>query len=205
MITFSGVRIEPSSRFPQYNGTPTLVDIALGLGRMPRFAGQTRRWWTGIHHALVCCKLAHNDLKPSRDMFLCLMHDAHEIVTCDLPFAWKPQEMSEWQEELDERIFKFFGVWPISPEQAAYVKKIDTRALRAEAMVIGPPTIMCHLGDAMPADIRVVEQIAAQYPEPNDTNGIDSPAAREFYATVANLIGDSVVERNDDHRWKKSK
>lgn len=199
MITFCGVRIEPSNKFNgQYNGTPTLVDIVLGLGRMPRYAGQTRRWWTGLHHSLVCCAIAHHDLKPSREMFLCLMHDAHECVTGDVPAFFKPVEMSVWQDEIDERIYKGLGIWPITPQQAAYVKYVDTRALRAEAAIIGPPTIMCHLADPLPQDAQIVEQVLAAYPSPLDTDGPDSSAARAFLASVANLIGGAVIERHDD-------
>lgn len=202
MICFSGVRIEPSSKFPQFNGVPGLTDIALGLGRMPRFAGQTRRWWTGLHHSLVCCAigeaLAPAGRSSDRLALLCLLHDAHEAITGDVPAFFKSKELSAWQEEIDERLFKAFGLWPISLEEHEFIKKVDNIALRAEANVLGPPNIMCHLLPPTDGEEDVVQEVLNQFPTPECTDGIDSPAAREFYELFAGLIGESVHNRRDD-------
>lgn len=200
MICFSGVRIEPSSKFPQFNGVPGLTDIALGLGRMPRFAGQTRRWWTGLHHSLVCQRIAMEGpctgLRESRMALLCLLHDAHEAVTSDVPAFFKSKELSEWQAEIDERLFKAFGIWPIAPAEHEYIKWVDDQALRAEAALVGPPNVMCHLLPAVDFEY-VVEEVMEEFSTPEHTNGIDSPAAREFYKIFAELIGESVHVRYD--------
>jgi len=199
MICFSGVRIEPSSKFPQFNGVPGLTDIALGLGRMPRFAGQTRTWWTGLHHSLVCEHIASclADSSNHRLRLLCLLHDAHEAVTSDVPAFFKSKELSNWQEEIDERFFKAFGLWPISDEEHAFIKKVDNLALRIEAELFGPPNIMCHLVESE-GFTWIARDIQFEFPKPDDTNGLMSPAAQRFYELFAQLIGRSVHNRRDD-------
>lgn len=203
MITHSGARIEPSSKFGgKYKGVPTLTDIALGLGRAPRFAGQTRTWWSGLLHSFVCYEIARACFRKGdedkRVMLLCLLHDAHEAVTGDVPAFFKTREMSDYQAEIDERLFTALGLWPITAIEHVFIKKVDDAALRAEAAVLGPPAIMSHIGDPEESHKRIVLQIHNEFPNPSDTDGIDCKAARWFYALYAHCIGEAVWSRAND-------
>ena len=199
MILYSGGRCEPSTKFGgQFVATPTLVDIALGLGRTPRFGGQSRRWWSGLHHALVCRAIADRMGLSERVQLLALLHDAHEAVTGDVPAFFKPKVLSAFQEEIDERLYKGMGLWPITEPEHLAIKVVDDRALKAEAYVVGPPNIMSHLGEPEPQDIEVVDDAVKQLPSPLDTDGVNSKAAEMFYTNYARLIGDAVVSRRDD-------
>jgi hypothetical protein len=199
VITFSGVRIEPSTKFGgKYDGVPTLVDIAVGLGRMPRFAGQTRRWWSGILHSFVTHEICRLEGGTSRDQLLCLLHDAHEAVTGDIPAFFKTKDMSVFQAEIDERLYTAYGLWPISEVEHDIVKACDDAALRAEAAVLGPANIMSHLSDPAQAHVQIVQEICMRFPNASDTDGIDCKASQWFYNLFARHIGGAVHNRNDD-------
>lgn len=198
MICFSGARIEPKERFPEFQGVPGITDIALGLGRTPRFGGQTRRWWCGIHHALVCADIAIMLQYSERLQFLCLTHDAHEALTGDTPAFFKPPKLAKWQKEIDKRLFSEWGVWPISKAEHEAVKLVDDIALRAEASVVGPPGIMAHFREPQPNAVDAVCNWLGKLPTANDTDGLESEGAKMFYTRYADLIGAAVHRRRDD-------
>lgn len=199
MVTFSGIRIEPSSfEDGAYCNTPTLVDLALSLGQTPRFAGMTRRWWPVLLHLFVCQRMAQSDADTDRMEMLLLFHDAHEAITGDVAAFWKPKQLSEWQGELDERIFGAFGLWPISKTEAKLIKQIDDRALRAEALVVGPPAISRYIAPPTSEDdVAIVYDVLAQFPHPDDTIGLESTAAQHFYALVSALGNGAALKPSD--------
>lgn len=182
MMTFSGAMCVPGS------GVPSLSDIALGLGRMPRFGGQTTRAWSVLLHSLVCSEIALETNMSERVQLYALMHDAHEAVTADVPTPWKPDTLGMWQSNLDVRLYDSLGIGQPTPTEKSFVTYIDAWALRAEATAYGPPTIMQHLPEASPDDVAIVERIGDLFPLPQDTDGARSPGALEFYAVFARLL-----------------
>ena len=59
MVTASGIRIEPTSKFGEaYHRAPGITDMAQGQYRMCRYGGHTRQWWSVLQHALVCYDVA---------------------------------------------------------------------------------------------------------------------------------------------------
>lgn len=139
MLTRSGRLVLPGN-----DQAPTLRDIARGLGRMPRFAGQTRGWWSVLHHVvlvdcLVSLRAAKEGERPSpRFRLLALLHDAHEAITGDVPTPWKRAVTRADQRMLDHRIFQALGVpYPLLTEQAL-LKEFDREALILEANDLGP-------------------------------------------------------------------
>ena len=148
--TFSGRSVKPRPD----TQPPSLIDIAVGLSRQPRFAGQGRRWFSVLDHTLFCDELAkRNDSVPllgsddeearRRWRLAMLLHDAHEAITADVPTTFKNDALRLAQVDLDVVIanayypggFAHFGSQAVTEA----VKWIDRRALVAEAMVIGPP------------------------------------------------------------------
>lgn len=56
-----------------------LEDVALGLSRMPRFAGQTKIPFSVAQHSLLVAELC------PRHRMKALLHDAQEYLLCDIP------------------------------------------------------------------------------------------------------------------------
>ena len=156
-----------SGAIVQYGVPPTLQDIALSTSRMPRFAGHTRQWWTVLdHHLFVYAMMARDGMPPSV-LLAGLLHDAHEALTGDVPTAMKPEELRRTQRQLDDTLIvpAHYGwqlMWDIA---TARVKEYDSRALHAEAVVIGPPA----LEKLLPGSYTTVMGVPGQ-PDPRDVH-----------------------------------
>jgi hypothetical protein len=137
MLTHSGRLVTPGSDIP------SLSDMALGLLRTSRFSGQTRRWWSVLHHTLWLRDYVHS---KGRDRELeqgILLHDAHEALTGDISTHFKTDDMRRLQEQLDRRILAqwFPGGYSRYLSYREQVKHWDRVALLSEAAVVGPPAL----------------------------------------------------------------
>lgn len=178
MMTLSGTYIGRDE------GAPTIDDIARGLSRMPRFAGQTTFLWTVADHSIVCMRLAkklireglmvgHSDRSYAPFPLHVLLHDGHEALTGDIPTTFKTDDMRKLQKRLDVRIYCGLGLpMPTSCERAA-IKTIDRDMLLAEAFVCTPQATYSRIvveNRVSPsrAVIRIVEEYIAQDQDPQD-------------------------------------
>lgn len=141
MITYTGREVFPSWTNQGDVSTdvgPSVEDIAVGLGRQSRFAGQTREFYTVICHSLVTAEVA-DKFYPGNDALrrYMLLHDAHEAIIGDVPTTWKRPSTKEDEADLDRRIAEDLGVEKLSEEDFALFKMIDYAALAAEAHALG--------------------------------------------------------------------
>lgn len=169
-FTFTGRHVTPAGA-----ETPSLTDIAVGLSRQPRFAGQGRRWFSVLDHSLFCDELARS-LPDSEIPYLrgpfpegsraqlrlaALLHDAHEAITADVPTTWKNGAFKLQQGCLDVRIMEAYFPGGIGAyhETQDVVKRIDRRALVAEARVVGPPVSADRILDAFGITETVLDDV----------------------------------------------
>lgn len=188
MLTQSGILILPGGA-----EAPALQDIAVGLGRAPRFAGQTRQWWSVLHHSFVVELLVRESFDPdgltaiARPARLAaLLHDAHECITADIPTTWKHVGMKELQKELDQRIAARYGVDFSSP--SALIRACDQTALLAEGQIVGPPGFNALEGPASSRGLYAVEYVRTLYPSLADTIDPSGRAVTAFTSLVRQLI-----------------
>ena len=132
-LTYTGRRVRPESR-----DYPSLLDIAVSLSRQPRFAGHCRRWWSVLDHTLFGDELLLADFVPRDRRRMWLLHDAHEAITGDVPTDFKTADLRALQDRLDARIYPAFG-FVAEHHLPELIKRLDSRCLRAEAAVVGPP------------------------------------------------------------------
>lgn len=141
MITYTGRSVWP--HWSEHYGAigPSLADIAVGLGRQSRFAGQTREFYTVLCHTLVCEQLAGDVAERLvlpvgllRDALL--LHDAHEAVLGDTPTTWKGESTRVAEVELDTLIRAEHGS-EFSSAIDEGVKLADAACLAAEAHALG--------------------------------------------------------------------
>lgn len=135
MITYSKRRVFPteynSFEFPPV--APSLDDIAVGLSRINRFAGQTKHLYSVLQHSFVVSELVSDAARV-----YALLHDAPECVVSDVPTTWKTDAAREYEFELMRRIcLEHNLVWPAPEELWDEVKHIDGVVLAAEAHVLG--------------------------------------------------------------------
>lgn len=151
--TFTGRRVTPSY------GEPAILDVAVGLSRMTRFAGQGKQFFSVLAHMMWMDdmyqdrigKLAH----PAMRLAI-LLHDAGEAVSADIPSPHKSSEQRGYQKLLDERIYnRYFAIWGgwkgYQEAFAEGVKSLDYTALLTEFWEVGP-AIECYLDKPDPRD-----------------------------------------------------
>lgn len=81
MITFSGQHIQRIDQTE--HGTPTPIDIAVHAGRICRFGGAV--WAPLLAHLMFVGLLAYKRSGKIENFIWGLLHDAHEVVTSDVP------------------------------------------------------------------------------------------------------------------------
>lgn len=143
-LTYTGRLVRPGGL-----EHPSLIDIAVGTSRQPRFAAQGSRWFSVLDHMLFCDQLARRAGESNFVRIALLLHDAHECITADVPTDVKTESFRDQQKVLDVVIHDAF--FPrgrsnyVSQLYDSDVRRYDRRALCAEAQVVGPPAEMSRI------------------------------------------------------------
>lgn len=133
MITYTGKQVFPRHSEYYTGEAPTIIDIAVGLGRQSRFAGQTAIFYTVLCHSLVCAKLVEQEYKIHA-----LLHDAAEAIVSDVPSTWKYQATVDDEHQILELVYADLGLeWPPSDKVRTIVKAADSACLAAESHALG--------------------------------------------------------------------
>lgn len=140
------------------DGAPTLMDIAVSLGREGRYAGAGMRWWPVILHTFVVCDLLPKELKLHG-----LLHDSPESITGDVPKPVKTPEIEEMENTLLASIYRNFGLVLPTAEQHVAIKKADTLALCGEVYTVGTQALQNEY-QRSPAAERLVMKYLSEYP-----------------------------------------
>lgn len=148
MLTQSGRLVLPGN-----NESPSLEDIAQGLGRIIRWGGQTEEIYSVLAHTLTVCVLLEEDEKVHG-----LLHDAPEACVSDVVRPWKTKAAEENEADLLRRIYAAYGIPEMTEKQKAAVKLADNRALVAEAHVLRHvDTELLERQIGFPADSEAME------------------------------------------------
>jgi len=131
MITASNRTIFPPSSEYHTGEAPTLSDIARGLGRICRFAGQCD-YYTVLAHTLVGAKIT-----PAEQRVHFLLHDAAESVIGDVVSTWKNALTKNDEAHILRLIYEDLGIDGPNDVDQQIVKEIDLACLAAEAHVLG--------------------------------------------------------------------
>lgn len=103
-----------------------IEDIAHGLSRVPRWAGQTDEFYSVAEHSIEASRRVH-----PRHALAALMHDACEFILGDVPRPLKIllPDYKRLENNMMEVISLKFGFqFPFDPE----IKQADTELLRIE-------------------------------------------------------------------------
>lgn len=145
--TYTGRLLTPTNF-----GVPSPLDIAIQLGRIPRFVGATRIWpWTVLHHVMAAYLVVESnpglfcvDIGPLSLMVL--LHEADEVATGDIPTTWKTDDMRERQHHLREFVNQVYAPHVPVASYDHVVKRIDWAMMAAEMEILGPPQVEEHSG-----------------------------------------------------------
>lgn len=108
-------------------------DIALALGRVCRFSGQTRGFYSVAEHCVEASLLV-----PPAHALWALLHDASEAYICDIPRPIKRFLPGYYDAErrLQRVVYSAFGLE--GPEPPC-VKMVDNRLVVTEYICLMPP------------------------------------------------------------------
>ena len=125
-----------------------LDDICHHLSLICRFGGAIDRFYSVLDHSLFCddiwcsTKIDENvrDYDLLRMRVLLLLHDAHEAYTGDVirPLKALIPGIDVIQANLDDCIFRSFGIKPPSDSERKQIREIDDIALVSEARLYMP-------------------------------------------------------------------
>src|SRR4051812_40894049 len=103
------------SVWPANDGVPSLISCGVGLGRIMRFAGQTKKCYPVLAHIQVCAEL----IEPQYAIHA-LLHDMPEVCCSDVPTPWKTPGAKKNEKKLLRRFYKAYGLkMPDTAAQAA--------------------------------------------------------------------------------------
>lgn len=109
-------------------------DIAIGLARIPRFAGHTNRFYSVAEHSMWCMTECLLQYPGKEDLaFKVFLHDAHEYLLCDIPGPLKEllPGYNDIAQKLQNAIHARFGVRLTNSDEEV-IKTIDRQALEWE-------------------------------------------------------------------------
>jgi hypothetical protein len=133
-------------KFPHFRGqrvnlldpdpsTIKIVDISTGLSNCCRFVGQLAHFYSVAQHSVVVSRIVHPRLA-----LYGLLHDATEAYMHDLGPAVKNLVGSLYrpiEDQLQDAIFRAYGLPPLSAEDKAHLKWADRQANAAEIRHFG--------------------------------------------------------------------
>jgi len=131
MITYQGERVAPDG-----DGAPNLYTLGVSLGRVARFCGHTKHFYTVLGHSLTVAAIL-----PAEYGIYGLMHDTPEACVADVPTPWKSQVARNREHRLLKRIYAKHlpDLWPIPDDAEEHVDLADRLALVAEAHTLEHP------------------------------------------------------------------
>jgi hypothetical protein len=158
------------------NGAPSIEDAASALGKLCRYAGHCKDFYSVLIHSFVVDDLTEGDAK-----LYALIHDTTESVINDIPKPFKIAAIEELEARMYTRIRRD---WDISfPEKhvLASVHAADYEALLGEIWTIGPPLLrqLKQFKKRSRRAERLVKYYIKKYPA-SDTVKSTGRAVKEF-------------------------
>ena len=137
MITYGGEHVTLQS------GSPSIHTIGAGLGRIVRFCGHTKHFYTVLCHSLAVADI----MRPEIAVYG-LMHDAQECLVSDVPTPFKTQNARNREAVLLRNIYIANGLpWPIPDAIQEEIDEADHKALIAEAHILKHPGAEAQWGE----------------------------------------------------------
>lgn len=129
----------------------TVRDVAVGLSRIPRWAGATLVPWTVLQHSLAVYRRATYLGAPIEARLYALWHDAEEMATGDIPAPFKTREQKVLQEQLLRWVYEKALHRPFPPDSVCeFVKALDDEARVVEVHTLCHPRVRFDFPDVSP-------------------------------------------------------
>ena len=136
MFTYSGQSVDVCE------GSPTITDIAVALGRIPRLCAAASVWWSYLHQAAAMMEIALWESEGYTENLVAvatqaLVRQAHVAVS----LLWLPAK--GYEEEIQQRIHEHLHLdYPtIEGSMRELLDRASARTLRAEVKEFAPQSM----------------------------------------------------------------
>lgn len=171
--------ITSSGRIGPYEGVLNVEKAVVALGKICRFAGNVKQFYSVLAHSLVVC-----DLAPERIKLLALVHDLSETAISDVPSPFKVIQLEAIEHRIQQRLYSSLGLNPTVTdfEDLAIA---DRRALLGEVWTVAED----GLRDIYTSRDKEAEQLTLLYSvmTPEDSICPDGLLVRKFIKTFKKL------------------
>lgn len=162
------------------SGVPELFTMGVSLGRVVRFTGHLRQFYSVLAHSITVA-----GIMPEEYAIYGLMHDTQECIFSDVPTPVKSQVARNREHRVQSRIYPVYGLqWPVPEEIQEAVEEADHTALQAEAVALGHRAGGTYWGtDVDPIALKLTKQ---QAKFPKVLNYLDADYAGKLFENTFN-------------------
>lgn len=166
------------------NAAPSVEDAAAAMGRITRFAGHGKVFWSVLVHSMIVADLVDT---PKAKLYA-LIHDVTESMISDIPKPFKIPEMEELEARLYSRVLRDWGIPYPEKHVLVQVHQADFDAFLGEAHTIAPPGIrkLADYRRRCKRAEKLVRQYLKKFP-PSDTINGSGRAVKEFVKRYVEL------------------
>lgn len=183
MFTYTGRLIDST------DGVPSVEDVAVALGRIPRLCGAGQYWWSYLHYAYATMEIAlmeNQSVGFSEDDLAaqCLIRNAH----CAVTLLWAPMREQgdvlqrriheKWSEELGQNIpYPHEG-----SDMKALVDRADSLAFLSEVHTFAPTPMKQLPIFSNPGTwgVAMVNELWAHHDDPNHSGRVGSKLVQAY-------------------------
>ncbi len=157
-------------------GAPSIQDAASALGKLCRYAGHCKEFWSVLVHTFVV-----DDLTKEGAKLYSHVHDTTESVINDVPTPFKIPTMKELEARMYNRILRDWKLPHPEKYVLLQVHQADFDALLGEIWTIGPPGLrnLKQFRNRNRKAEKLVKYYQKKYP-PSDTVRSNGRAVKEF-------------------------
>jgi hypothetical protein len=158
------------------NKAPSILDAAAALGKLCRYAGHCKGFYSVLIHSFVV-----DDLTEGPAKLYSLIHDTTESVINDIPKPFKIPSMEELEARMYSRILRDWGIQYPEKHVLIQVHAADYEALLGEVWTNGPPKLrlLKQFRKRSKRAERLVRHYQKKY-SPRDTIESTGRAVKEF-------------------------
>lgn len=149
MITYSGLEFDPAH--PRSNQI-SLLDIAVGLSRVPRFVGHLIQPYSVAHHSIYVSQLLEQSNCSVEVQLQGLLHDASEAYTGDIPTPVKDllkPNITELENNIQRAIYTQLRVKIPTEDEKKKIKEVDIQAFHDETLMRNQVQHICYWIDEL--------------------------------------------------------
>jgi len=123
-----------SGEIADVDNPPPLHDMAICLGRIPRFCGNTLTYWPVLGHVINAGNIAYK-MRKDNVIGHCMLHDGSESLLGDIPSPFKTKDTKSLEDKIITNVYKKYNL-KVTESILEDVEFVDRLCLILEAELL---------------------------------------------------------------------